>query len=242
MMECRIEEVDCATVCSNHALGRWILVGLDPELEQALRCCFDSQDTAILQSKSLSKEMRLTSMPQIIVCSLAAVDRAGRDVLKVLSEQKHNAVVVLGVTDPSRRFALLVDGVAEVLAPPINAGEIVVRVGRYFNQNQCANDHQVDAGDEVRYGDLRIDRLAHRVFVSETEVHLSTLEYRLLNYFADHDNRMRTREQLLREVWGIDDDRSRTVDTHVARLRVKLSSSGHLIQTVRGLGYRFSAR
>jgi two-component system phosphate regulon response regulator PhoB len=99
------------------------------------------------------------------------------------------------------------------------------------------------AGDvpTIEFGNLRIDRAAHRVWVDGAEVELTALEFKLLETFMSRVGRVQTREQLLRDVWEMTGDlQTRTVDTHVKRLREKLGSGRDLIETVRGLGYRMS--
>ncbi|MFO0577830.1 MAG: response regulator transcription factor [Polyangia bacterium] len=97
------------------------------------------------------------------------------------------------------------------------------------------------ASEVLLCGPLRVDRAAHRVWVEEREIKLTALEFRLLVTLYDHKNRVLTRAQLLDEVWNIAAEiTTRTVDTHVKRLREKLGAAGQLITTVRGVGYRFT--
>jgi two-component system phosphate regulon response regulator PhoB len=90
-------------------------------------------------------------------------------------------------------------------------------------------------------GELRIDREAHRVTVNGDEVSLTALEFKLLVTLIERRDRVQGRGTLLNDVWSIDSEvASRTVDTHVKRLRDKLGPAGRFIETVRGVGYRFS--
>jgi two-component system phosphate regulon response regulator PhoB len=92
----------------------------------------------------------------------------------------------------------------------------------------------------IRFGELRVDREAHRVWVGARELDLTALEFALLVALYDRQNRVQSRAALLQTVWGIQEDvTSRTVDTHVKRLREKLGTAGRYIATVRGVGYRF---
>jgi DNA-binding response OmpR family regulator len=97
--------------------------------------------------------------------------------------------------------------------------------------------------DTVEVGDLRVEKHAHRVLVAGSEVALTTLEFRLLTTLVDRRDRVQSRGVLLSDVWGLSpSSQTRTVDTHVRRLRDKLGATGQFIQTVRGAGYRFSDR
>jgi two-component system phosphate regulon response regulator PhoB len=90
-------------------------------------------------------------------------------------------------------------------------------------------------------GPLRVDVDGHYVFVKQSEIHVSAIEMRLLVYLIEHRGRVRSREDLLEDVWGYKPGVStRTVDTHVKRLRDKLGAAGELIETVRGTGYRLA--
>ena len=95
----------------------------------------------------------------------------------------------------------------------------------------------------IEFGALRIDREAHRVWVARQEVQLTALEFKLLVTLHERRDRVQTREVLLDDVWGIQADiTTRTVDTHVKRLREKLGAAGEYVETVRGVGYRFTAK
>jgi two-component system phosphate regulon response regulator PhoB len=91
------------------------------------------------------------------------------------------------------------------------------------------------------FGKLRVDRDAHRVWVDDEEVTLTALELRLLSTLLERRGRVQSRPALLDDVWGMSGEiTTRTVDTHVKRLREKLGSAGPYIETVRGVGYRFT--
>jgi two-component system phosphate regulon response regulator PhoB len=96
-------------------------------------------------------------------------------------------------------------------------------------------------GSVLRLRNLAVDESAHRVFVDAKEIRLSALEMRLLLYFLRAPGKMRTRKELLTDVWGYHPEvTSRTVDSHVKRLRDKLGAASDLLQTVRGVGFRMA--
>jgi two-component system, OmpR family, phosphate regulon response regulator PhoB len=104
-----------------------------------------------------------------------------------------------------------------------------------------AKGEEIDrvVGFEVGADDY-IDRDAHRAWVDDAEIGLTALEFRLLHAFLSRRGRVQTRDALLSDVWGIEADvTTRTVDTHVKRLREKLGDAGAYIETLRGVGYRF---
>ena len=90
---------------------------------------------------------------------------------------------------------------------------------------------------------LRVDNAGHRAWLDAEELRLTALEFKLLSTFVARRGRAQTRDALLADVWDIDAAvTTRTVDTHVKRLREKLGPAGRYIETIRGIGYRFRSR
>ncbi len=126
-------------------------------------------------------------------------------------------------------------GADDYVAKPFRARELMARVKALLHRSG-----KVAATDKVTFGELMIDLMAMRVEVSGEEIILSPKEYELLIYFVNNANQALNREQILNRIWGYDfEGDDRTVDTVVKRLRKKLGSEGHRINTVRGVGYRF---
>ena len=95
-------------------------------------------------------------------------------------------------------------------------------------------------GEEAQFERLRVDLEGHQVWIDEQRVTLTALEFRLLATLIARRGRVQTRDMLLNDVWGVQVDvTTRTVDTHVQRLRKKLGDAGNYIETLRGVGYRF---
>ena len=138
------------------------------------------------------------------------------------------------------RVSGLESGVDDYVVKPFSARELLARIRAVMRR---ARDDEDDGS--VAVGALRIDGAAHRVYANDQPLHLGPTEYRLLHFFMTHADRVYTRTQLLDHVWGgnvyVEE---RTVDVHIRRLRKALEevAMDHLIQTVRGSGYRFSVR
>ena len=134
-------------------------------------------------------------------------------------------------------------GVDDYVVKPFSARELLARIRAVMRRTR-----EDDEEGNVAVGGLRIDGAAHRVFAQNGEaqspVSIGPTEYRLLHFFMTHPERVYTRSQLLDHVWGgnvyVEE---RTVDVHIRRLRKTLEPFGleHMVQTVRGAGYRFSA-
>jgi two-component system, OmpR family, phosphate regulon response regulator PhoB len=131
-------------------------------------------------------------------------------------------------------------GVDDYVTKPFSTRELVLRIRAVLRRGEPTTP--AEDGEGSAAGALRIDTPAHRVWVDEVEVQLTATEFRLLTTLARRSGRVQTRGQLLQEVWDMPPDLStRTVDTHMKRLREKLGAAGDRIETVRGVGYRWTA-
>lgn len=126
-------------------------------------------------------------------------------------------------------------GADDYVVKPFSVRELILRVRAILRRQTAATSTPRVA----RHG-ISVDPSAHRVLVGETQVELTATEFRLLEDLMRHAGAVRTREQLLNTVWGYQfEGYARTVDTHVRRLRAKLVEAADLVETVRGVGYRF---
>jgi two-component system, OmpR family, response regulator ResD len=127
-------------------------------------------------------------------------------------------------------------GTDEYITKPFSSKVLVARVKALLKRsNGCANNE-----DLLSIGGIEIDKEAHKVFIDNEEIELTPKEYELLVYLVQNQGKALTRDSMLNEVWGYDYfGDARTVDTHIKRLRIKLLDKNDLIQTVRGIGYRF---
>jgi two-component system, OmpR family, phosphate regulon response regulator PhoB len=179
--------------------------------------------------------------PDLVLLDLMLPDISGTEVCRSLrsaAETANTRVIMLTARgDEIDRVLGFELGTDDYVVKPFSVRELLLRIQAVLRRGGA----ETSSASLVRFGTLRIDREAHRVWVGEAEVELTALEFRLLLTLHDRRNRVLTREKLLDDVWGIDADiTTRTVDTHVKRLREKLEAAGHYIETVRGVGYRFA--
>lgn len=142
-------------------------------------------------------------------------------------------VFVTARDDEVDRILGLELGADDYLTKPFSPRELVARVRALIRRSQV-----LDESEERRLGDVILDPVRRRVEVAGVRVELTATEFDLLAHLMSQPGRVFTREQLLSSVWGVADySSSRTVDVHVAQLRVKLRGASEVIRTVRGVGY-----
>jgi two-component system phosphate regulon response regulator PhoB len=180
--------------------------------------------------------------PELVILDLMLPDMPGTEVCKELQNGANRGLPVIMLTAKGEEVDRIVGfevGAADYVTKPFSMRELLLRVNAVLGRAQRPSAAATEEGTIV-FGILRIDRDAHRVFVEGKEVELTALEFKLLVTLHERRNRVQNRSQLLSDVWGIDADiTTRTVDTHVKRLREKLGVAGDYIDTVRGVGYRF---
>jgi two-component system phosphate regulon response regulator PhoB len=183
----------------------------------------------------LAQEIR----PEVVLLDLMLPDMPGTQVAKMLRrDPETQQVPVIMVTAKSEEVDRVVGfeiGADDYVVKPFSVRELLLRIEAVLRRGRPADQRVLDIGE------LRIDREAHRVTVNGEEVSLTALEFKLLVTLIERRDRVQGRGTLLNDVWSIDSEvASRTVDTHVKRLRDKLGPAGRFIETVRGVGYRFS--
>jgi len=128
-------------------------------------------------------------------------------------------------------------GADDYLSKPFNTKELLIRLRKILNRPGAASD--VSAPSRIEIAGVVIDDEVHQLTVDGKEVVMTATEFRLLKLLMERKGRVQSREHLLVNVWNYDTDiETRTVDTHVRRVREKLGPYAHLIETVRGVGYR----
>jgi two-component system phosphate regulon response regulator PhoB len=178
--------------------------------------------------------------PDAVILDLMLPDMPGTEICRQLKAAPRTAAVpVIMLTargDEVDRVVGFELGADDYITKPFSVREVVLRVRAILRRGAAG-----DSPAREQVGPVRLDSEAHRVFVDGVEIELTSLEFKLLETFMSRIGRVQTREQLLRDVWEMAGDlQTRTVDTHVKRLREKLGSGRDLIETVRGLGYRMS--
>ena len=189
-----------------------------------------------------AQEAIATKVPDLILLDWMLPGISGIDYARRLrrDELTRNVPIIMLTArgEENDRVSGLDAGVDDYIVKPFSTRELVARIKAVLRRSQAVGEDGL-----VDLGGLRVDGLAHRVFVDDQPVAIGPTEYRLLYFFITHADRVYSRGQLLDHVWGgnvyVEE---RTVDVHIRRLRQTLEPFGKnkLVQTVRGAGYRFS--
>jgi two-component system phosphate regulon response regulator PhoB len=176
--------------------------------------------------------------PALIVLDLMLPRMSGLELCKVLktdSSTRHIPIIMLTAkAEEVDRIVGLEFGADDYVTKPFSPREMILRIKAILRRGQ--ND---GADESMTRGLITIDPARHRVLVAGKSITLTAVEFKLLSMLMKRPGRVQARDRLLNEVWGYETAiDTRTVDTHVRRLREKLGKAANAIETVRGFGYR----
>ena len=186
--------------------------------------------------------LALQYSPDLILLDLMLPDGSGLDLCKKMkSNPETDAIPIIILTAKDDEVDKVVGfelGADDYVTKPFSVRELILRIKAVLKRGQKKED-VVEVGRQ--FGDLSIDIESHEVQVNNEQIDLTALEFRLLRQLVDRRGRVQSRDQLLSDVWGYSSEvTTRTVDTHIKRLREKLGPMGKYVQTIRGVGYKFS--
>ncbi|HTW37009.1 MAG TPA: phosphate regulon transcriptional regulator PhoB [Steroidobacteraceae bacterium] len=182
--------------------------------------------------------------PDLILVDWMLPDMSGLELTRALKRDRElrdlPIIMLTARAEESDKVAGLDGGADDYVTKPFSPRELLARI------NAVLRRAAPSAEDErIAFAELALDQASHRVLIGEQTVPLGPTEYRMLEFFMTHPERVYTRDQLLDRIWGgnvyVEE---RTIDVHIRRLRKALEEFGYdrFVQTVRGSGYRFSAR
>jgi two-component system phosphate regulon response regulator PhoB len=225
-------------------MARILVVEDEADIREVLEYNLKREGHDVVLSGTAKDGLRLAreKRPDLILLDLMLPDGSGTDVCKALQQDTATrGLKVLMLTAKGEEIDRVIGfelGADDYVVKPFSVRELLLRVNAVLRRATSEQESPT-----TQFGMLRVDRGAHRVWVEGQEVELTALEFKLLLTLHDRRNRVQTRDALLSDVWRIDADvTTRTVDTHVKRLREKLGPAGIYVQTVRGVGYRFAER
>jgi len=183
-------------------------------------------------------------LPDLLLVDWMLPDTSGLEFTRALKRDRETrelpVIMLTARAEEGDKVAGLEGGADDYITKPFSPRELLARINAVLRRATSA-----EGSERIEIEGLVLDQSSQRVSIGERTVALGPTEYRMLAFFMTHPERVYTREQLLDRVWGgnvyVEE---RTIDVHIRRLRKALEESGYdrLIQTVRGSGYRFSAR
>ena len=186
------------------------------------------------------KKARATP-PQLIILDLMLPEVDGLEVCKILRrDPRTHAIPIIMVTAKAAEIDRVLGlelGADDYVTKPFSPRELVLRVKRLLRDGPVSEEK----ADRFQFKELTVDVPRHQVTIKDKAVDLTATEFKLLTVLIQRRGRVQSRDQLLRDVWEYDATiDTRTVDTHMRRLREKLGPAAKHLDTVRGVGYRFS--
>ncbi len=179
--------------------------------------------------------------PDLLILDLMLPGMSGLDLCKEIRANKSlSNLAIIMLTAKGEEIDRIIGfelGADDYVTKPFSVRELILRV-KVILKKQTESLENIE---EVEFGAIKINLDAHEVSINDDEINLTALEFKLLKHLVQRRGRVQTRDQLLGDVWGYSSEvTTRTVDTHIKRLREKLGSVGDYIQTIRGVGYRLN--
>ena len=216
----------------------------EPDIRRNLEYNISREGFNVLTAGSLSEaeEIVNSNSLSLILLDLMLPDGSGLDFCKKFkSNSKTESIPIIILTAKDDEVDKVVGfelGADDYVTKPFSVRELILRIKAILKRGQTKKE-VVEV--ERQFGDLKIDIESHEVFVDSVQIDLTALEFKLLNQLVETRGRVQSRDQLLQDVWGYSAEvTTRTVDTHIKRLRNKLGSMGKYVQTIRGVGYKFA--
>lgn len=219
-----------------------LVIDDEPAIRDMLQIALDAAGfkVGLAEDAKQAYPIIIDTPPDLILLDWMMPGTSGIELLRRLRRDEINVPVIMltAKVEEASKIAGLDSGADDYIAKPFSPRELVSRVKAILRRTSEESIKEV-----IFAGALKLNQLNRRVNIGDTLISLGPTEYKLLQFFLTHQDRVYTRDQILDNVWGrnvyLDE---RTVDVHIRRLRKAISIAGHenYVQTVRGAGYRFS--
>ena len=215
----------------------------EPDIRETLKYNFSNEGFKVFTApdgeEALSNIKKV--LPDVLILDLMLPGVSGLDVCKsIRADDDIRDMSIIMLTAKGEEIDRVIGfelGADDYVTKPFSVRELILRVKVLLKKQR----ESLVANKLVTFGPIRIDLDAHELKINDKEIVLTALEFKLLQHLVKRKGRVQTREQLLGDVWGYSAEvTTRTVDTHIKRLREKLGNTSDYIQTIRGVGYRFS--
>ncbi|MDA9146380.1 response regulator transcription factor [Gammaproteobacteria bacterium] len=221
-----------------------LIIEDEPDIRKTLEYNISREGYHVVSASSLleAKSQIESDSFSLILLDLMLPDGSGLDLCReIKSDKEKSSVPIIILTAKDDEVDKVVGfelGADDYVTKPFSVRELILRMKAVLKRGEKKSDN-VEV--QRQFGQLSIDTESHEVFVDNNEITLTALEFKLLCQLVDRRGRVQSRDQLLSDVWGYSAEvTTRTVDTHIKRLREKLGSMGKYVQTIRGVGYKFT--
>ena len=221
-----------------------LIIEDEPDIRKTLEYNISREGYEVISASSLSEARQNleSSSFSLLLLDLMLPDGSGLDLFRELKQDKSKSsmpVIILTAKDDEVDKVVGFElGADDYVTKPFSVRELILRVKAVLKRGVSKSDN---VEIQRQFGELKIDVDSHEVFVNDEQISLTALEFKLLRQLVDRRGRVQSRDQLLSDVWDYSSDvTTRTVDTHIKRLREKLGDMGKYVQTIRGVGYKFT--
>jgi two-component system phosphate regulon response regulator PhoB len=218
-----------------------LVVDDDPDIRRLVQYNLEKEGYQAITAPDGEQALRLVAseMPQLVILDLMLPDMDGLEFCrKMKQDEPTSGIPIIMLTAKGEEVDRVVGfelGAEDYITKPFSPRELVLRVKAILKRAAPREE----PARKLSLGDLSIDLDRHQVWLEGKEILLTHTEFKLLSTLVSRKGRVQTRDRLLADVWNYESDvDSRTVDTHIKRLRSKLGKWGEAIETVRSLGYR----
>jgi|TARA_B110000305_G_C19456591_1_gene651356 two-component system phosphate regulon response regulator PhoB len=227
--------------------NRILIVEDEPDLLQTLAFNFINEGYEVTEASNGAEALEVLdgdNPPVLVILDLMLPDMSGLDVCRHIRATSHlKKIFVIMVTAKGEELDRVVGfeiGADDYLVKPYSVRELLLRANGLIKRNSKESEPEENL-EILNFEDLKIDLNKHKVYLKDKKISLTSKEFKLLKHFLVKADKVQNRDVLLDQVWGYSSDvTTRTVDTHVKRLRSKLGKFGDKIETVRGEGYIFN--
>mgnify|MGYP006093892469 CR=1 FL=1 len=221
-----------------------LIIEDEPDIRETLVYNFSREGYDILSASSLleARSQIKSNTFSLILLDLMLPDGSGLDLCREIKSDKYKSsipiIILTAKDDEVDKVVGFELGADDYVTKPFSVRELILRAKAVLKRGEKESDN---VEIKRQFGQLSIDIESHEVFVDNVEIILTAIEFKLLCQLVDRRGRVQSRDQLLSDVWGYTAEvTTRTVDTHIKRLRLKLGSMGKYVQTIRGIGYKFT--
>lgn len=226
---------------STPANKRILVADDEPDVLNLVTLNLKSAGFTVLQAEdgNAALQQARENLPSLIVLDLMLPEMSGLEVCKVLRKEPQTAQIpVIMLTAKAEEIDRIVGlelGADDYITKPFSPRELILRIKSVLRRVNPAGEQK----DQLTLGDIQIDRSRYEVFVKGKSIEFTATEFKLLALLIERRGRVQSRDVLLNDVWGYESViDTRTVDTHIRRLREKLGKAADYIETIRGFGYR----